>query len=158
MEPTRNGALLDPILVSNLDIVINSEVIRVNRDISDHDATLINIKIPCILKRSYMRKVWLYTNPDFNKRNNEILEFQWEQFLYECTDVYEMYNRFTHKYLEMVGRRIPSKLVRIRLSDKPWFNSEIRKEIRTPNRLHKIARRNQSNQLLQKYFKKSQRN
>jgi hypothetical protein len=42
-EPTRNGALLDPILVSNLDIVIGSEVISVNRDISDHDATLINI-------------------------------------------------------------------------------------------------------------------
>ena len=38
-EPTRNGALLDPILVSNLDIVIDSEVISVNRDISDHDAT-----------------------------------------------------------------------------------------------------------------------
>jgi len=59
-EPTRNGALLDPILVSNLDIVIYSEVISVNRDISDHNATLINIKILCLLKRSYMSKVWLY--------------------------------------------------------------------------------------------------
>ena len=36
--------LLDPFLVSNLDIVIDPEVINVNRDISDHDATLINIK------------------------------------------------------------------------------------------------------------------
>ena len=76
-EPTRNGALLDPILVSNLDIVIDSEIISVNRDISDHDATLININIPCLLKRSHMRKVWLYKNADFNKRNTEILEFQW---------------------------------------------------------------------------------
>ena len=67
-----------------------------------------------------------------------------------------MSNRFAHKYLEMVGRGIPSRLVRIRLNDKPWFNSEIRKEIRTRNRLHKLARRNQSNQSLQKY--KSQRN
>ena len=67
-----------------------------------------------------------------------------------------MSNRFTHKYLEMVGRGIPSKLVRIRLSDKPWFNSEIGKEIPTRNRLHKLARRNQPNQSLQKY--KSQRN
>jgi hypothetical protein len=33
-EPTRNGALLDPILVSNLNIVIDSEVISVNRDIT----------------------------------------------------------------------------------------------------------------------------
>ena len=155
-EPTRNGALLDPIIVSNLDIVIDSEVISVNRDISDHDATLINIKIPCLPKRSYMRKVWLYKKADFNKINNEILEFQWEQFLHKSTDIEDMSNRFTHKYLEMVGRGIPSKLVRIRLNDKPWFNSEIRKEIRTRNRLHKLARRNQSNQSLQKY--KSQRN
>jgi hypothetical protein len=36
-----------------------------------------------------------------------------------------------HRYLEMAGRGIPSKLVRIRLNDKPWFKSEIRKEIRT---------------------------
>jgi hypothetical protein len=42
-ESTRNGSLLDPILVSNLDIVIDSEVVSVNRDITDRDATLINI-------------------------------------------------------------------------------------------------------------------
>jgi ribosomal protein L17 len=103
-----------------------------------------------------MRKVCLYKKADFNQLNNEILEFQWEQFLHKCTDVEDMSNRSTHNYLEMVGRGMPSKLVRIRLNDKPWFNSEIRKEIRTRNRLHKLARRNQSKQSLQKY--KSQRN
>jgi hypothetical protein len=41
----------------------------------------------------------------------------------------QMFNRLTRKYLEMVGRSILSKLVRIRLSDKHWFNSEIRKEM-----------------------------
>jgi hypothetical protein len=58
-----------------------------------------------------MRKVWLYKKADFNKLNNEILEFQWEQFLHKCTDVEDMSHRFTHKYLEMVGRGIPSKLL-----------------------------------------------
>ena len=53
-----------------------------------------------------MRKVWLYRKADFNKINNEILEFQWEQFLHKSTDIEDMSNRFTHKYLEMVGRRI----------------------------------------------------
>jgi hypothetical protein len=47
-----------------------------------------------------MRKVWLYKNADFNKLNNEIMEFQWEQFLHECTGVDDMSNRFTHKYLD----------------------------------------------------------
>ena len=84
------------------------------------------------------------------------MEFQWEQFLHQYTNVEDISNRFMHRYLEMAGRGIPSKLVIIRLNDKPWFNSEIRKEIRTRNRVHKLARRNQSNQSLQKY--KSQRN
>ena len=111
--------------MSNLDIVTDSEVISVNRDIRDHDATLINIKIPCLLKRSYMRKVWLYKKADFNKINNEILKFQWEQFLHKGTDIEDLSNRFTHKCLEMFGRGMPSRLVRIRLNSKPWFNSEI---------------------------------
>jgi hypothetical protein len=51
------------------------------------------------------------------------LEFQWEQFLHKSTDIEDMSNRFTHKYLEIVGRGIPSRLVRIRLNDKPWINS-----------------------------------
>jgi hypothetical protein len=47
-----------------------------------------------------MRKVWLYKKADFNQINNEILEFQWEQFLHKSTDIEDMSNRFTHKYLE----------------------------------------------------------
>jgi hypothetical protein len=39
------GALLDPVIVSNIDIVVDSEVIGVDRSISDHNATMINISI-----------------------------------------------------------------------------------------------------------------
>jgi hypothetical protein len=42
-EPIRMDALLDPVIVSNIDIVVDSEVIGVDRSISDHNATLINI-------------------------------------------------------------------------------------------------------------------
>ena len=38
-EPTRMGALLDPVIVSNIDIVVDSEEIGVDRSISDHNAT-----------------------------------------------------------------------------------------------------------------------
>ena len=52
------GALLDPVIVSNIDIVVDSEVIGVYRSISDYNATMINIKIPYSIKNTYMRKVW----------------------------------------------------------------------------------------------------
>ena len=55
-EPTRMGALLDPILISNTNIHIDSLVIDINRDISDHNTTLINIKIPCFIKKIIYEK------------------------------------------------------------------------------------------------------
>ena len=65
-------ALLDTVIVSNINIVVDSEVIGVDRSISDHNATLINIKIPSSIKGTYMRKVWQYKQADLLKFNNEI--------------------------------------------------------------------------------------
>ena len=44
---------------------------------------------------------------------------------------------FTNKYLEMAKECIPTKVVNIRRTDKPWFNSEIRHQIRIRDRLHR---------------------
>jgi hypothetical protein len=49
--------------------------------------TMINIKIPYSIKKTYMRKVWQYKHVDLLKLNNEISEFQWESYLKECTDI-----------------------------------------------------------------------
>jgi hypothetical protein len=53
-EPTRMDALLDPVIVSNIDIVVDSEIIGVDRSISDHNAILINIKIWFSIKKTYI--------------------------------------------------------------------------------------------------------
>ena len=154
--PTRMGALLDPVLVSNIDLVVDSEVIDIDRSISDHDATLVHLKAKNVNKSSFVRKVWLYKHADYVGLNEEISQFQWEPFLMECNEVDLMADRFTNKYLEMVARHIPSKTIIIRPNDKPWFNSDIRKEIRIRDRLHKLARRKNSTIHVQRY--KAQRN
>jgi hypothetical protein len=154
-EPNKDGALLDPVIVSNIDIVVDSEVIGVGRSISDHNATMINIKIPYSIKKTYMRKVWQYKHADLLKLNNETSGFQWETYLKECTDIDIMSSSFTQKYLEIISRNIPSKMIQVRPSDKPWFNFNIKREIRTRDRLKKIARTKKSSTAIHKY--KSQR-
>jgi hypothetical protein len=48
------GALLDPVIVSNIDIVVDSEVIGFDRSISDHKATeRIYIEIPVFSAHLY---------------------------------------------------------------------------------------------------------
>ena len=136
------GALLYPVIVSNIDIVVDSEVIEVDRSISDHNATLINIKIPYSIKKTSMRKVWQYKHADRLKLNDTISEFQWEPYLKECTDIDIMSSSFTQKYLEIISRNIPSKMIQVRPSDKPWFNSDIKREIRIRDRLKQKCKNN----------------
>jgi hypothetical protein len=93
---------------------------------------------------------------DLLKLNNEISEFQWEMYLKECTDIDIMSSSCTHKYLEIISGNIPSKMIQVRPSDMPWFNSHIKREIRTRNRSKKIARTKKSSTAIDKY--KSHRN
>lgn len=155
-DPTRMGALLDPVLITNTDIFIDSEVVNVDRDISDHDATLANFKLPYMINKSHTRKVWLYKNANYANLNIEIQNFDWDAFFLEHTDVDNMSKQFTNKYMEMVASHIPSKQIRVKQTDKPWFNSDIKREIRIRNRLHKNARARPSDSAIDKY--KRQRN
>ena len=136
-KPTRLGALLDPVLCSDECDISFSDVIQVDRAFSDHEATFVSLRIPFNLQTSYNRDVWLYKHGNFEGFNLEIDNFDWNSFLLSVNDVDEMAIKFSDKYLEMAKSFIPSKTVTIRPTDKPWFNSAIRKEIRTRDRLHK---------------------
>ena len=143
-EPTRinqntgNGTLLDPVLISADCNVTFSEVIDVCREKSDHNATKISLQIPNYLQKTYQRTIWMYKNADFEKFNKLIRQFNWEEsFFTLVNDIDEMADFFTNKYLEMAKECIPTKVVNIRRTDKPWFNSEIRHHIRIRDRLHR---------------------
>jgi hypothetical protein len=53
-EPTRLGALLDPILFSDELETTFSDVIQVDRTKSDHDATIAFFPIPYDLQANYL--------------------------------------------------------------------------------------------------------
>ena len=162
-EPTRidvntgTATLLDPILTSQDCTVSFSEVIDVDRTISDHQATKACIKIPHEIKSCYKRTVWLYKHADFNSINTEIEMFDWVNYFdqfYNNVDI--MCESFTNQVLSIFKKYIPNKEITIRPNDKPWFDSELRKEIRKRDRLHKKLRQNRSEHVELDY--KRQRN
>jgi uncharacterized protein YecE (DUF72 family) len=63
---------------------------------------------------------------------------------------------FTKTFIEIIKNCVPQKEVTIRLNDKVWFNSELRREIRKRDRLRKLASRSTSDSNIMKY--KKQRN
>ena len=96
--------MLDQILISNTDIVLDTDVIDIDRNISDHDGTLVKIKIPHLFNRTILRKIWMYKNANYAELNKTISDFNWEAYLSECNDVDLMCERFTNKYLEMLEK------------------------------------------------------
>ena len=96
-EPTRinqntgNGTLLDPVSISADCKITFSEVIDVCREKCDHNATYFFLQIPHYLQKTYQRTIWMYKNADFEKFNNVIRQFNWEESLFTLVDdIYEM--------------------------------------------------------------------
>jgi hypothetical protein len=65
-------------------------------------------------------------NADFEKFNKLIRQFNWEEsFFTLVNDIDEIADFFTNKYLEMAKECIPTKVVNIRRTDKPWLKRYI---------------------------------
>ena len=139
--PTRHGinrlSLLDPILVRECSIV-ESEVIDIDRSISDHDATCVEIDVKTDFKNSYKRYIWIYKDGNYVNMNSEISTIDWENYLFNNNNnldlAVEIFNR---KIIQIAENNIPKKLITIRPNDKPWYNSELRHEMRKRDRLRK---------------------
>jgi hypothetical protein len=67
-----------------------------------------------------------------------------------------MCNTFTETFSRVARECIPTKMVTVHNSDRPWFNSELRREIRIRDRIRKTAKKYNKQSDIDKY--KKQRN
>ena len=74
-EPTRQHALLDPIIIHNDMSFLHHGILEIPPAISDHSATYLYLPFQYPLHRSFTRNVWLYKNANFELLNNKILQF-----------------------------------------------------------------------------------
>ena len=108
--------------------VLNSEVIKTPRDITDHFATLVIIEFSYDTYHAYYRRVWNYKNADFRRLNELITDTDWSFLYIDCMDIAS--TRFSSKFMDLIKLCIPSKNVLVRPRDKPWYDSVIRKTSR----------------------------
>ena len=66
-----------------------------------------------------------------------IAEYDWESLFSNCHSLDEACDKFTAEYISMAKTCIPTRTVTIRPTDKPWMTSELRKEIKLRDKLHK---------------------
>ena len=132
-EPTRQLALLDPIILSPL----NQGIIKVPPDISDHCATYVYLPFEYPVHEYFTRNVWMYKNANFELFNKKLSEFDWSSL--HQGSVNEASSLFTNIFIEFAKLCIHSKTIVVREDDKPWYDSEIRRNSRKRDRLKKKA-------------------
>ncbi|KAK3106293.1 hypothetical protein FSP39_017122 [Pinctada imbricata] len=144
---------IDPIILS--DTTISQESGTIDARLSDHMATYVTLNFETPVRKTFLRKVWLYKECRFENMRDEISTTDWS-FLNDGNDIDNTVSLFSDKLKTIMNKHIPRKEVTIRPLDKAWFNSEIRREIRHRDRLRKIYRRTGKTSDRVKY--KNQRN
>lgn len=138
-EPTRvtpySSTLLDPIAMSNNITCLHSGIFETDKRISDHIGTFSFIKIIISSSSTFKRRVWNYKRADFSSLNNKIQSTDWS-FL-NVDDLNTSVVNFTNTFLDLAKLCIPNTFATIRPSDRPWYNSDIRKISRKRDRLRK---------------------
>ena len=137
-QVAKRSPLLDPVLVSECSVGF-SEVVDIDRSISDHNATVVEINVNSGLNKCSTRKIWLYELGDYDQFCTKLDNVNWEDLLLEPS-VDEACEVFTDIFFQSASETIPTKDVTIRPNDKPWFNSQLRREMRKRDRLRKKAK------------------
>ena len=113
-SPTRHGptrlTLLDPVLIRECSIG-DSEIIDIDRNISDHDATLVELKVISQFKNVFKRDIWLYKEGNYDKLNTDISSIDWNDYLFgENMDLNIACEKFNDKFFQLAEQSIPKNV------------------------------------------------
>jgi hypothetical protein len=143
-EATRvtetSRTLLDPIILSEDVIALQSGIVDFNNNISDHRGTYAYLNFQLATNKCYKRDVWCYKRGDYTKLNLLIKDTNWLELFEQNNDIDEAVKVFYDLFLKYINKCIPSKRITIRPNDKPWFDSCLRKEFRKRDRLRRISK------------------
>ena len=106
--------------------------------------------------KSFKREIWLYNNGGKIRFGDKLDNVDRETILH-FDDVDNMCTIFTDKIIDIARECIPTKYVTVRTRDKPWFNSELRKEIRIRDRLRRKSLKSKIDIAMLQYKKRETR-
>ena len=108
--------------------------------ISDHSATFLLLPHNYSVSVSFTRRVWFYKRANYTQLEEYLRSYDWNCL--KAGSVNDSCELFTNQFMEFVNMSIPHKDVTIRPSDKPWYDSEIRRHSRKRDRQKKKSSKN----------------
>ena len=144
-EPTNytesSQSIIDLLFVSSPNLVSISGVGEpfLDQNIRYHCPVFCCIKYPKPRHTPFKRKVWKYSEGNFDQLRTNVSSFDWDSCFNADIDVYS--SNLTAALLSMCDECIPNKIVTIRPTDPPWMHNTIRNHIRRRRRAYIKARK-----------------
>ena len=79
--------------------------------------------------------IWQYTQANFEALNVALQNVNWET-CFEQPNVDFACSKWNEIFLNQARQYIPNKLVQIKIDDKPWYYSDLRKLSAQKNKVH----------------------
>ena len=80
-----------------------------------------------------------YKRTNWIRINEELGHYRWEE-INENTDLNQYAEHFKEKFLSIIEKNTPTKIISVRAEDKRWMCKEIRKIMRKRNVAYKKAK------------------
>lgn len=156
-EPTHftehSESITDLIFVSNKHNILKFGVGEhfLDQDQRYHVPVYVFIKFYKSNQDCFERLIWQYDQGNYDNLRSEMRSYNWQYCFDDDINIYS--NNITSKIIDFAKNNIPNKVVKIRPSDAPWMNNNIKKNIRIRKRLYKKAKRTQSQYYWHKFKK-----
>ena len=143
-EPTRysdvnnTANLRDLLVVSNDNMISNSGVFPSFSKI-DHLPIFATLKIAAPSTSRQTKQIWDYKHMDPDKLTRLLLDIDWDRLL-DC-DLDDATDNLTDALMTAAKTAIPIRTISHKNNDKPWFNTELKSQIRKRDRLFHTAKK-----------------
>jgi hypothetical protein len=139
-EPTRvtdeNASILD-LIITNLPLLIRGGGVGGPVHENDHCTIFGVVNMKTARRKSFTREMWDFKNADFDKFREELGNVDWNECL-SLGNINDICEKWTMMFLKIAEKVITKKTVKVRPSDKSWYNNYLRRLRRFKDRDHKM--------------------
>ena len=128
--PTRITSHSQTILdqfISNVSNFVQSTTVHPPISSSDHCVISAHLSFKVLKGTTYPRRMWNFKNTCFDEYRAKLSHHNWEYCTDPGLDINEALNSWTSQLLDIAKSTIPNRMVTIRVNDKPWYNTFLRK-------------------------------
>jgi hypothetical protein len=139
LEPTHikdNSAnILDLLITDSPGYVLNKNQNLLPPIGSNHQVIFAKLGILYKRDKPYLREIWNFSKGNYPALLNDLSNIPWDVGMETLLDIDAMESYWHSMFMDTCKARIPNRIMKIRPSDKPWFNREVKLAIRSRNRL-----------------------